>query len=79
MRWLKRWRQHRAEIQAQEEAAMRKRLAAERELRETTERWPTVNEAADAVAELRRSDRDPFLDELAEAMRPRPHRNRREA
>lgn len=79
MNWLKRWRKHREEVQGQEEAAMRKRLAAERALRETADQWPTVNEAADAVADLRRSDRDPFLEGFSDAMKPRRPHHRREA
>jgi len=89
MSWLRWWRRRleARKLEAkreEEEAAMRRRLEAERQLRETTERWPEVNQAADAVARLRRSDRDNFIEELANAMKPRhgnaprhpPHRSR---
>ena len=75
--WI--WRGRHQEDREAEMRARAERLAAERKLRETTERWRTVNEAADAVAELRRSDRDPFVDELADAMKPRPRHRGREA
>lgn len=72
-KWLRR---EEADREA-ERRARAERLKAERALRETTDRWPTVNEAADAVAHIRRAHPDAFVEDLAAAMRAR--HNRREA
>ena len=55
-----------------EEEGREARIEAERRLRETWDQWPVVHDVSAALKRARgESGRDPFLDDLEEAMRPR--------
>jgi hypothetical protein len=78
MRLFKRWcRRHQEEDAVPtEEQGREARVQAETAFRETTEQWPQVHEVSAMVeAARKRTGPDPFVEELARAMRAR-HRNR---
>lgn len=63
-----------------EEEGRRARIEAEKGLRETNDRWSTVHDVSAELEQVRlRTGPDPFLDELARAMRPRQPKHHREA
>lgn len=64
-----------------EEEGRRARIQAERGLRETTEQWAAVHDVSNGLERVSRERDhvpDPFIEDLARAMRPRP-RHQREA
>jgi hypothetical protein len=62
-----------------EEEGRQARVVAERDLRETQNRWPTIHEISTRLERVRKeSGPDPFVDGLERAMRPRPRRPRGE-
>jgi hypothetical protein len=60
-----------------EEEGRQARIQAERGLKETKDRWKDVHDVSAGLERVRReTGPDPFLDELARAMRPRPKHHR---
>lgn len=60
-----------------EEEGRKARIQAERGLRETTDRWKDIHDVSEGLEQARRkSGPDPFLEELAQAMRPKPKHHR---
>lgn len=57
-----------------EEEGREARIQAETAFRETTKQWPEVHKVSEAVESARRkAGPDPFVEELARAMRARSH------
>jgi hypothetical protein len=78
MRWFRRWcPNHEQEVAVPtEEEGREARTQAETAFRQTTEQWPQVHEVSAMVEAARnRTGPDPFVEELARAMRAR-QRNR---
>ena len=79
MKWFK-WRCRRKNQDEEtpmvptEKETREARAKAEKEFRETTDRWSEVHEVSAIVERVReRTGPDPFVDELARAMRARTH------
>ncbi len=78
MRLFKRWcPRSKEDVVPTEEEGREARTQAETAFRETTEQWSQVHEVSAMVEKVRRrTGPDPFVEELARAMRARNRRDR---
>jgi hypothetical protein len=77
MRWPKRCKKKEDVEVPSPEDGRAARIEAEEGLRQTRDRWSAIHDVSSELERIReRSGPDPFVEELAQAMKPRPRHHR---
>lgn len=78
MRWPRRWRNRKETVATiDEEAGVEARMRAEKGLQETRAQWSKIHVVSEGLERARATvGQDPFLEEMARAMRAQPRKRR---